>query len=129
MRFLVLGLFILFSSFNTISQEKRYQFETVDMRTPTGWDIRNISGEVVIYEDNKSHTISIVTENKNYKMYVKSKQLFVRQYCYLYTLIDDDDDESSVRIVMENKCDDYIEFYFYSDRPGEKYFRLCLKKC
>ncbi len=129
MRFLVLGLFILFSSFNTISQEKRYQFETVDMRTPTGWDIRNISGEVVIYEDTKSHTISIVTENRNYKMYVKSKQLFVRQYCYLYTLIDDDGDESSVRIVMENKCDDYIEFYFYSDRPGEKYFRLCLKKC
>jgi hypothetical protein len=129
MRFLVLGLFILFSSFNTISQEKRFEFETVDMRTPDGWEIRNISGEVVIYEDNKSHTISIVTENKNYKMYVKSKQLFVRQYCYLYTLIDDDDDESSVRIVMENKCDDYIEFYFYSDRPGEKYFRLCLKKC
>ena len=129
MRFLVLGLFILFSSFNTISQEKRFEFETVDMRTPDGWEIRNISGEVVIYEDNKSHTISIVTENNNYKMYVKSKQLFVRQYCYLYTLIDDDDDESSVRIVMENKCDDYIEFYFYSDRPGEKYFRLCLKKC
>jgi hypothetical protein len=119
MRFLVLKLFILFSSFNTISQEKRFEFETVDMRTPDGWEIRNISGEVVIYEDNKSHTISIVTENKNYKMYVKSKQLFVRQYCYLYTLIDDDDDESSVRIVMENKCDDYIEFYFYSDRPGE----------
>jgi len=129
MRFLVLGLFILFSSFNSISQEKRYQFETVDMRTPDGWEIRNISGEVVIYEDNKSHTISIVTEKRNYKMYVKSKQLFVRQYCYLYTLIDDDDDESSVRIVMENRCDDYIEFYFYSDRPGEKYFRLCLKKC
>ena len=129
MRFLVLGLFILLSSFNSISQEKRFEFETVDMRTPTGWEIRNISGEVVIYEDNKSHTISIVTENKNYKMYVKSKQLFVRQYCYLYTLIDDDYDESSIRIVMENKCDDYIEFYFYSDRPGEKYFRLCLKKC
>jgi hypothetical protein len=99
------------------------------MRTPEGWEIRNISGEVVIYEDNKSHTISIVTEKRNYKMYVKSKQLFVRQYSYLYTLIDDDGDESSVRIVMENNCDDYIEFYFYSDRPGEKYFRLCLKKC
>jgi hypothetical protein len=127
MRFLVL-LFLLFS-FNIQSQEKRFEFETVDMRTPDGWEIRNISGEVVIYEDNKSHTISIVTEKRNYKMYVKSKQLFVRQYCYLYTLIDDDGDESSVRIVMENKSDDYVEFYFYSDRPGEKYFRLCLKKC
>jgi hypothetical protein len=127
MRFLVL-LFLLFS-FNIQSQEKRFEFETVDMRTPDGWEIRNISGEVIIYEDNKSHTISIVTEKRNYKMYVKSKQLFVRQYCYLYTLIDDDGDESSVRIVMENRSDDYVEFYFYSDRPGEKYFRLCLKKC
>ena len=127
MRILVL-LFLLFS-FNIQSQEKRFEFETVDMRTPDGWDIRKITGEVVIYEDNKSHTISIVTQNRDYKMYVKSKQLFVRQYCYLYTLIDDDGDESSVRIVMENKCEDYIEFYFYSDRPGEKYFRLCLKKC
>jgi hypothetical protein len=127
MRFLILLLLTL--SFSSFSQEKRFEFETVDMRTPTGWEIRNISGEVVIYEDNKSHTISIVTENKNYKMYVKSKQLFVRQYCYLYTLIDDDYDESSIRIVMENRSDDYVEFYFYSNRPGEKYFRLCLKKC
>jgi hypothetical protein len=126
MRFLILLLTLSFSLF---SQEKRYQFETVDMRTPTGWDIRNISGEVVIYEDNKSHTISIVTEKRNYTMYVISKQLFVRQYCYIYTLIDDDDYESSVRVVMENQNDNYIEFYFYSDRPGEKYFRLCLKKC
>jgi hypothetical protein len=129
MRLLVLGLFILFSSFNSISQEKIFEFETVDMRTPTGWNIKKIPGEVIFYEDKDSHTISIVTENKNYKMYVKSKQLFVRQYCYLYTLIDDDGDESSVRVVMENKCDNYVEFYFYSDRPGEKYFRLCLKRC
>jgi hypothetical protein len=127
MRFLIL-LFLMLS-FSSFSQEKRFEFETVDMRTPDGWDIRNIPGEVVFYEDKESHTISIVTEKRNYKMYVKSKQLFVRQYCYLYTLIDDDSDESSVRIVMENKSDDYVEFYFYSDRPGEKYFRLCLKKC
>lgn len=127
MRYLIV-LFLLFS-FSVSSQEKRFQFETVDMRTPTGWDIRNISGEVVFYEDTKSNTISIITQNKNYKMYVKSKQLFVRQYCFLYTLIDDDGDESSVRIIMENRGDNYVEFYFYSDRPGEKYFRLCLKKC
>jgi hypothetical protein len=128
MRKLILLIFILVSTI-TSSQEKRFEFETVDMRTPDGWDIRNISGEVVFYEDRQSHTISIVTEKRNYKMYVKSKQLFIRQYNYLYTLIDDDDDESSVRIIMENRSDDYIEFYFYSDRPGEKYFRLCLKKC
>ena len=128
MKNLILLIFFL-ASLVLFSQEKRFEFGTVDMRTPDGWDIRNISGEVVFYEDRESHTISIVTENRNYKMYVKSKQLFVRQYSYLYTLIDDDDDESSVRIVMENQSDDYVEFYFYSDRPGEKYFRLCLKRC
>lgn len=129
MRFLVIILFILFSSFSGTSQETKYQFETVDMRTPEGWDIKKIPGEVIFYEDKNSHTISIVTENKNYKMYVKSKQLFIREYNYLYTLIDDDGDESSVRIIMEDKKDDNVTFYFYSDRPGEKYFRLKLKKC
>ena len=128
MKNLILLIFLLASSI-LFSQEKRFEFETVDMRTPTGWDIRNIPGEVVFYEDRESHAISIVTHNRDYKMYVKSKQLFVRQYNYLYTLIDDNGDESSVRIVMENQSDDYVEFYFYSDRPGEKYFRLCLKKC
>ena len=127
MRFLILLLLTL--SFSSFSQEKRFEFETVDKRTPDGWDIIKLPGEVIFYEDKESHTISIVTQNRDYKMYVKSKQLFVRQYCYLYTLIDDDGDESSVRIVMENKSDNYVEFYFYSDRPGEKYFRLCLKKC
>jgi hypothetical protein len=128
MKTLILLVFLLISSIS-FSQEKRFEFRTVDMRTPDGWEIRNISGEVVFYEDRQSHTISIVTEKRNYKMYVKSKQLFIRQYNYLYTLIDDDGDESSVRIIMENRSDDYVEFYFYSDRPGEKYFRLCLKKC
>ena len=128
MKTLILLVFLLISSIS-FSQEKRFEFRTVDMRTHDGWEIRNISGEVVFYEDRQSHTISIVTEKRNYKMYVKSKQLFIRQYNYLYTLIDDDGDESSVRIIMENRSDDYVEFYFYSDRPGEKYFRLCLKKC
>ena len=127
MRFLVL-LFLLFS-ISISSQERHFEFETVDFRTPDGWNIKKIPGEVIFYEDKNSHTISIVTEKKNYMMYVKSKQLFIRQYNYLYTLIDDDGDESSVRIIMENNRNDYVEFYFYSDRPGEKYFRLCLKKC
>ena len=126
MRFLI--LFLLFS-INILSQEKHFEFETVDFRTPDGWNIKKIPGEVIFYEDKNSHTISIITEKNNYTMYVKSKQLFIREYNYLYTLIDDDGDESSVRIIMENKSEDNITFYFYSDRPGEKYFRLKLKKC
>ena len=89
---------------------------------------KKIEGEVVFYEDQQTNTISIITEHRNNKMYVKSKQPFIRQYNFIYTLIDDYDNESGIRIVLENRSWDCIELYFYSDRPGEKYFRLCLKK-
>ena len=121
-------MFILVSSIS-FSQEKRYEFESIDVRTPDGWDIKEIKGEVVFYEDRQTNTISIITEHRNNKMYVKSNQMFIRQYNFLYTLVDDYGNESSIRIELENRSWDYIEFYFYSDRPGEKYFRLCLKRC
>jgi viroplasmin and RNaseH domain-containing protein len=128
MRKLILLIFILVSSIS-FSQEKRYEFESIDVRTPDGWDIKKIKGEVVFYEDRKTNTISIITEHRNNKMYVKSNQMFIRLYSFLYTLVDDYGNESSIRIELENRSWDYIEFYFYSDRPGEKYFRLCLKRC
>ena len=128
MRKLILLIFILVSSIS-FSQEKRYEFESIDVRTPDGWDIKKIKGEVVFYEDRKTNTISIITEHRNNKMYVKSNQMFIRLYNFLYTLVDDYGNESSIRIELENRSWDYIEFYFYSDRPGEKYFRLCLKRC
>ena len=128
MRKLILLIFLVISSIS-FSQEKRYEFESIDVRTPDGWDIKKIKGEVVFYEDRQTNTISIITEHRNNKMYVKSNQMFIRQYNFLYTLIDDYGNESSIRIELENISDDYVVFYFYSDRPGEKYFRLCLKKC
>jgi hypothetical protein len=121
-------MFLLFS-LSVLSQEKCYKFSTIDMRTSTGWEIKDIPGFVVFYKDENTDTISIVTENRYYTMYVKSKLLFVRQYNYLYTLVDDNGSESSIRLIFENKSDEYIQFYIYSNRPGEKYFRLCLEKC
>jgi hypothetical protein len=128
MRKLILLMFILVSSIS-FSQERNFEFESIDVRTPDGWDIKKIKGEVVFYEDNETNTLSIITENRNNKMYVKSNQMFIRQYSFLYTLIDDYGNEYSIRVELENRCWDYIELYFYSDRPGEKYFRLCLKRC
>ncbi len=128
MRKLILLIFLVISSIS-FSQEKRYEFESIDVRTPDGWDIKKIKGEVVFYEDRQTNTISIITEHRNNKMYVKSNQMFIRLYNFLYTLVDDYGNESSIRIELENRSWDYIEFYFYSDRPGEKYFRLCLKLC
>jgi hypothetical protein len=128
MKNLILGLVILVSTL-TFSQERRFEFESIDVRTEIGWDILPVQGEVIIYEDNKTHYISIITPSRNYKMYVKSHQIFIREYNFLYTLVDEDYNESSIRIALENRSWDYVDFYFYSDRPGEKYFRLCLKQC
>ena len=125
----IILIFIILISLITSSQEKRFEFESIDVRTPIGWDIKKINGEVVFYEDGETNTISIITEHRNNKMYVKSSQIFIRQYNFLYTLIDDYNNESSIRVVLENQSWDNIIFYFYSDRPGERYFRLCLKKC
>jgi hypothetical protein len=127
MRFLIL-LFLLLS-FLTYSQERKFEFESIDVRTLDGWDIKKTKGQVVFYKDKKTNTISIITKNRNNKMFVKSKQIFVREYNYLYTLIDKYGNKSNIRVVLENESWDYIELYFYSDRPGEKYFRLCLKRC
>jgi hypothetical protein len=128
MKKIVFALLLLITSL-TYSQEKRFEFESIDVRTAEGWDILPVHGEVVFYEDKHTNTISIITASRNYKMYVKSKQIFIREYNFLITLVDDDYLESSIRIDLENRSWDYVDFYFYSDRPGEKYFRLCLKQC
>ena len=122
-------LLVLLTSGIINSQEKRFEFESLDVRTPDGWNICPVQGEVIFHEDNKTHTITITTPNRTNLMYVKSRQLFIKEYNFLYTLIDDYNNESSIRIMLENRSWDYIEFYFYSDRPGEKYFRLCLRQC
>lgn len=127
MKQLILIFIILISSIAS-SQERIFEFESIDVRTSTGWDIKKVNGEVVFYEDRKTNTISIITESRNNLMYVKSNQIFVRQYNFLYTLVDDYGNESSVRIVLTNQSWDNITFYFYSNRPGEKYFRLLLKR-
>jgi hypothetical protein len=128
MKKLVFALLLLISTL-ALSQERRFEFESIDVRTSEGWDILPVHGEVVFYEDKYTNTISIITASRNYKMYVKSNQMFLREYNFLITLVDDYYNESSIRIALENRSWDYVDFYFYSDRPGEKYFRLCLKLC
>ena len=122
----IIAIFITSASH---SQEKRFEFESLDVRTPNGWQILPVQGEVVFYEDEVTNTISIITPSHINLMYVKSRLMFVKEYNFLYTLVDDYDNESNVRIVLENRGWDYIDFYFYSDRLAEKYFRLCLKRC
>jgi hypothetical protein len=112
----------------TFSQERKYSFEYRENRTPTGWQKIQTPGDVIIYEGKYSHTITIVTENRFEYLYVKSKQLFIRQDTFIYTLVDIDYNECSLRVVVKGSLDN-LELYYYSDRIEDKYYRLILKKC
>jgi hypothetical protein len=114
----------MFSQIN----ERKYQFEYRENRTPTGWEKIETSGDVIFYEDRHSNTISIITENKFEHLYVKTKQLFIRQDTFIYTLVDEYYNECSLRVVVKESLDN-LELYYYSNRIEDKYYRLMLKKC
>ena len=112
----------------TFSQERKYSFECRENRTPTGWATVDTPGDVIIYEGKYSHTVTIITDSKYEHLYVKSKQLFIRQDTFLYTLVVEDYNECSLRVVVKESLDN-LELYYYSDRVEEKYYKLILKKC
>jgi hypothetical protein len=112
----------------TLSQERKYSFECRENRTPTGWTSVDTPGDVIIYEDRYSHTVTIITDTRYEHLYVKSRQLFIKQDTLLYTLVDEDYNECSLRVVVKESLDN-LELYYYSDRVEEKYYRLILKKC
>lgn len=123
-----LFLLILLFTQVTISQERKYSFAYRENRTPTGWEKVETPGDVIFYEGKYSHTVSIITDNKYEHLYVKSKQLFIRQDTYLYTLVDEYYNECSIRVVIKDTLDT-VDLYYYSDRVEDKYYRLILKKC
>ena len=123
-----LVILLLLISSMSFSQERKYSFECRENRTPTGWSKVQTPGDVIIYEGKYSHTVTIVTDTKYEHLYVKSKQLFIRQDTFLYTLVDEYYNECSLRIVVNGSLDT-IDLYYYSDRVEEKYYRLQLKKC
>jgi hypothetical protein len=106
----------------------RYEFKYRENRTPTGWDKVDIKGEVIFYEDRYKNTVTIATNKKFEYLYVKSRQLFIRQDTFIYTLVDEDYKECSFRIVVNDTLDT-IDLYYYSDRVEEKYYKIKLQKC
>jgi hypothetical protein len=121
-------LLLLISSMSFGQAPTVYEYQYRENRTPTGWQIVQTPGDVIFYEDNYTNTITIVSPDKKEVLYVKSRQLFIRQDAYLITLVDDDYRESSIRLVIKDTLDT-VELYFYSDRIEDKYYRLKLKKC
>jgi hypothetical protein len=119
-------ILILLISFTSFSQsiQGSYEFKFRENRTPKGWDKVDVKGEVVF----NGNEVTITTPNRIEQLYVKSKQLFIRQKSFLYTLVDNDYNECSFRIVVNDTLNT-IELYYYSDRLEEKYYRLKLVKC
>jgi hypothetical protein len=109
------------------SQVKIYEFDTFDKRTPDGWDIQKMSGEVHIDETNKQ--IILITPSFVFVYDIISKQQFIRQYSFLYGAYDWRDEIIRIKIDQEDEYSKYLSFYYYSDEKNMKYFRLCLTRC
>jgi acyl-ACP thioesterase len=118
-------LVLLFSTL-CFSQPKIYEYETFDKRTPDGWELINIPGEVHI--NNETKEIVIVNQNAYIIYNWTSKQQFIRKWSYLYRLTDWRNKEITMKIDYFDGSND-LELYYYSDEPGMKYFRLCLTLC
>jgi hypothetical protein len=121
-------LVIIITVNSMFGQENKYSFDYRENRTPTGWEKVETSGDVIFHETRYTNTITIITSDKFQMFYVKSKQLFIKQEVYLITLVDEQWQESSIRLVI-NKTLDTLDLYFYSDRIEDKYYRLKLKRC
>jgi hypothetical protein len=121
-------LLLLLISFTSFAQNIKgtYEFQFRENRTPTGWDKVNVNGQVIFYEDTKTNTVTIVTPTRKELLYVQSRQPFVSKDSLLYTLIDENKKECSFRIVI-NESLNTLDFYYYSDRIEEKYYKLKLK--
>ena len=128
MKKLLLLLLLFCSTAFSQSIIGKYEFKYRENRTPTGWDKVDVKGEVIFYEDKNTRTVTIITPKRVELLYVKSRQLFIRQDTFLYTLVDEDYKECYFRIVV-NETLNTLEFYYYSDRVEEKYYRLKLQKC
>lgn len=109
------------------SQVKTYEFDTLDKRTPDGWDIQKISGEVQI--DDKNKTITLITPSFVFVYDIVSKQQFIRVGCFLYGAYDWRDEMIRIKIDKGDEYSKYLDFYYYSDEENMKYFRLCLTRC
>lgn len=121
-------LVLLFSTL-CFSQPKVYEYETFDKRTPDGWELIQVPGEVHI--NNETKEIVIVNQNAYIVYNWSSRQQFIRKSSYLYRLTDWRDIEVTMKIDNNPTTNDdtNIELYYYSDEPGMKYFRLCLTLC
>ena len=69
----------------SFSQSGTYEFFSIDRRTPKGWEVLNVPGEVRFLGD----SIEVQTEFRLYTLHVDSKQQFVRIDQFIYQCHED----------------------------------------
>jgi hypothetical protein len=120
-------LFFLLFVTTMWSQAKIYEFESIDMIRPDGWEIQKTSGEIQI--DEKSKTITFITTNYVFTYDIFSKQEFFKVGSYLYNAYDWRGEIIRIKIDKIDEYSKYLDFYYYSDETDMVLFRLCLIKC
>ena len=108
------------------ANSQTYTTNQLNVRTADGWDVYEKVIEVIFVKNKQEDTITITTDGNSKLYYVTSKMLFVKSNSFIYTIEDEKHEKSSLRIVTNDLNE--LDFYFYSDRLKEKYFKLKLIK-
>ncbi len=123
MKYIILLILFSLSSFGQ-TLDGTYEFNSIENKTPQGWNEINIIGKVVF--DN--YEVNIITSQKELNLYVVSKQLFVKKQTFFYRLVDDNYKEIKFVIVVKDTLNT-IDLYYYPDSIDDKKYKLKLVKC
>lgn len=118
-------LFVILFLFSALAHGQQYRFETIDKRTPTpDWEIRPIPGTVTFTSD----TITIKTNYNTHVLTIQNQHQFIRQNDKIFLCYNESGQQINLRLCSDFPDKKFCELYYYSDQPGEKYYRFCLTK-
>jgi hypothetical protein len=123
MKYITLLTLLSLSSFGQ-TLEGTYEFDSIENKTPQGWNEINIIGKVVF----DKYEVNITTPYKEQNLYVVTKQFFIKKKTYFYRLVDDNYKEIKVVIVVKDTLNT-IDLYYYPDSVDDKKYKLKLVKC
>jgi hypothetical protein len=123
MKYIILLTLLSLSSFGQ-TLEGTYEFHSIEIKTPEGWNEINTIGKVVF----DKYEVNITSPHKEQNLYVVSKQFFIKKNTFFYRLVDDDYEEIKLVIIVKDTLDT-IDLYYYPDNVNDKNYKLKLLKC